>query len=77
MSRPGRPGRFVVVRTDAGFHVRLVGANGEPVLTSEAYTDVQTAVDAIGVVCAAVDALRAHVNTIEEVDERTPDGGVS
>lgn len=66
-----RPGKFVVVTTDAGLHVRLVGANGEPVMTSEPYTDVRTAVDAIGVVCAAVDGLRAHVNSIEEVDERT------
>lgn len=65
-----RPGRFQIVETEAGFHVRLVGANGEPVVTSEPYTAMATAVDAIGVVCVAVDALRAHVNAIEEVDER-------
>lgn len=69
-----RPGRFQVVRTDAGFHVRLVGANGEPVLTSEPYTELATAVDAIGITADAVDALREHVDSIEEVDERT--GGV-
>lgn len=68
------PGRFQVVTTDAGLHVRLVGGNGEPVVTSEVHPDVRTAVDAIGVVCEAVDALRAHVNSIEEVDERTAGG---
>jgi hypothetical protein len=66
-----RPGRFQVVTTDAGFHVRVVGAQGEPVVAGEVLTDVRTAVDAIGVVCEAVDALRAHINSIEEVDERT------
>lgn len=32
-----RPGKWIVVRTDAGSHVVLKGANGEIVLTSEVY----------------------------------------
>lgn len=35
------------VQTDAGWHVRLVGANGETVLTSEVYQDPRQCADAI------------------------------
>lgn len=42
-----RPGTWERVRTNAGYHARLVGANGETVLTSEVYPDPDTATEAI------------------------------
>ena len=30
-----RRGRFEVIQSEAGFHVRIVGGNGEPLATSE------------------------------------------
>ena len=38
-----RPGRWETVQTDAGWHLRLVGANGEIVLSSEVYTRKEAA----------------------------------
>lgn len=43
-------GRFEIVHTDAGHHVRIVGANGEPLATSEVLSSRQAAeenIDAI------------------------------
>lgn len=34
--------RWEHVVTDAGHHLRLRGGNGEPIMTSEVYTDPQT-----------------------------------
>lgn len=41
--RPERRSWFELVRTDAGWHVRLVGLNGEIVMSSEVYTRRATA----------------------------------
>jgi uncharacterized protein YegP (UPF0339 family) len=37
--RPERNTWFELVRTDAGWHVRLVAANGETVMSSEVHPD--------------------------------------
>lgn len=42
-----RPAQWKKVKTDAGWHVRLVGANGEIVLSSEVYTREDTADEAL------------------------------
>lgn len=49
MSRQPEAGTWQRVRTDAGWHARLVGANGEIVFTSEVYTDPDTAENALAV----------------------------
>lgn len=41
------PGHYEKALTDAGWHVRIMGANGEPVFTSEPYTEEQAADEAI------------------------------
>lgn len=41
------PGHYEKVITDEGWHVRIMGANGEPVFTSEPYTEEGTANEAI------------------------------
>lgn len=60
------------VRTDAGWHLRLVGGNGEPVLTSEVYTDQRTVEEALRVVTQAL-TITDHAVTATAwlVDERT------
>lgn len=36
-------GKFVLIRTDAGWHFNLVAANGECIMTSEVYESRQAA----------------------------------
>jgi uncharacterized protein YegP (UPF0339 family) len=43
--------RWEIVRTDAGWHVRFVAANGEPVVTGEVLSSRQDALKAIASVC--------------------------
>lgn len=62
-----QPGRWEQVRTQQGWHARLVGANGEIVLTSEVYTDPRTAQRAVEI------ARESGGLDIAEVDERTSD----
>jgi uncharacterized protein YegP (UPF0339 family) len=64
---PERRTWFELVRTDAGWHVRLVGMNGEIVMTSEVYTRRASA-QAVFALC------RGAINRPEYVDERTPGG---
>jgi uncharacterized protein YegP (UPF0339 family) len=52
--------RFDVVRTNAGYHARFVAANGEIVWTTEVYTQLDTALDAI-------DLLRGNALGVLEV----------
>lgn len=42
-----RRAKWQKVKTEAGWHVRLVGANGEIVFSSEVYTREETADDAL------------------------------
>jgi uncharacterized protein YegP (UPF0339 family) len=35
------------VQTDTGYHIQLVGGNGEVVLTSEVYSDPRSCTDAV------------------------------
>lgn len=63
------PGHFVIVTTDAGPHLRVVGANGEIILTSEPYADVRAAERAIVLVGQAYRSLRRGGSEIVRVDE--------
>ena len=69
----GSVGKWVSVRTDAGYHLRLVGANGEVVLTSEKYDDPRSVQEAVNLVYRTVQQQEFAVTEIEQVDERTPD----
>lgn len=66
-------GRFEVVRTDAGHHVRVVGANGEPLLTSEVLTSQANAVANIDAVIEIVKSAPAQGLAIHMLDERGED----
>lgn len=58
--------RWVPVRTDAGYHLRLVGANGEIMLNSEVYTSGLEAVTNV------IRVLQETIPILETlVDERT------
>lgn len=72
-----RPGRWQVVETDAGWHLRLIAANGEPIVWSETHPDEDAAWNALAVVTrstspivfsGAGDSIAAYV---QKVDERT------
>ena len=64
-----RSPHWVTVRTDSGWHVRLIGGNGEPILTSEPYTDRRSADRAITIAKVAQDS------AFLEVDERSQESG--
>lgn len=74
-------GKWQCVRTDAGYHLRLVGANGEIVLASETYTDKRSIQEAIDVVVSTVRAddaetiAKGEAPTVEEFDMRLNTGG--
>ena len=67
MMAPVRRGQWQCVQTDSGWHLRLVAANGENVLTSEVYTRKQAVEEAFGV------TLNSKVEPLRLVDERTHD----
>jgi hypothetical protein len=60
-------GRFEIVRTDAGYHVRTVGANGETLSNSETLSTFESAVRNVE---AQVEIAQAGVDLIARVDER-------
>lgn len=64
--RPDRRSWFELVRSDAGWHVRLVGTNGEIVMSSEVYVH-RVSAQAVFALC------RGAINRPEFVDERTRD----
>lgn len=71
-------GRFEIVRTNAGHHVRIVGANGEPLATSEVLGDNVTAHhNAEAIVEIVLDALDSQSGAggwdVRQVDEREVD----
>lgn len=61
-------GRWVPVRTDAGYHLRLVGANGEIVLNSEVYTEERQIDNTMRILRETMPVTEALV------DERTDQG---
>lgn len=66
-------GRFEVVRTNAGHHVRVIGANGEPLLTSEVLTSQANAVANIDAVIEIVKSAPTQGLAVHMLDERTPE----
>lgn len=60
-------------RTDAGYHVVFVAANGEPMLTSEVYASGSTAHDAVQTVEDLIVQWHVSGQTLEVTfsDERT------
>lgn len=67
-----RPGTWQSVRTAAGWHLRLVGANGEPVLTTEVYTDPRQVEETLNLIRRSSQQLEfdAASTVLEPVDER-------
>lgn len=43
-----------VVQTDSGWHLRIKGANGEKMMTSEVYTRRETAEESLDVITNAI-----------------------
>ena len=64
--------RFEAVRTAAGWHGRLVAANGRTVWTTEVYTRRRAAVAAINVLLAAVETHLRDPVEVRDIDERPP-----
>lgn len=67
-------GRWESVRTNAGWHLRLVGANGEIVMTSETYADqrsVENALDILFATIANQEKMEISNTVLTEVDMRT------
>ena len=62
-----RPGKWQRVHTEAGWHLRLVGANGEPVLTTEVYVDREACDEALELVRITMNS-SDHAE-IQDVDE--------
>lgn len=65
-----RGAKFVIVRTNAGWHTRLIGGNAQKVLTSEPYTRKRAAYRAIEIAREAFHDAGVTVYEVEEVDER-------
>lgn len=70
-----RPGTWERVHTDAGWHLRLVGANGEPVMTSEVYEDRDSCDEALEIVRRSVPGVYGPdsfdvAEYLKDVDER-------
>ena len=66
--QPERRSWFDLVRTDAGWHVRLTGTNGEIVMTSEVYPDRRDA-ENVYALC------RGAITRTGYLDERSRDVG--
>lgn len=66
-------GRFEVVRTNAGHHVRVIGENGEPLMTSEVLTSEQNALANIDAVIDIVKSAPPKGLQIRILDTRGED----
>lgn len=74
------PGRFERVRTEHGWHGRIVGGNDEIVWTTEKYPDKRQVAEALDVFVATLHGFdvvtftRAYAQPVEliDVDERPP-----
>lgn len=60
-------GHWERVHTPAGWHLRLVGANGEIVLSSEVYADKRSCLDALMMVVASLDTVNLGLEDVEEL----------
>jgi uncharacterized protein YegP (UPF0339 family) len=63
------PGKWRGIRTTAGVHLQLKGANGEPVLTSEVYENDESLQVALDLVGRTEPVLTEIVDLRGEVDE--------
>lgn len=63
-------GRFEIVRTDAGHHVRVVGANGETLMTSEVLTSEANAFNNIDAVIDIVKSAPPQGLAVRVLDAR-------
>lgn len=63
-------GRFEIVRTDAGFHVRTIGGNGETLQTSEVLEDRESAEKNIDAVIRVVRDTGVKGVEVHHVDAR-------
>lgn len=64
-------GRFEIVRTDAGFHVRIIAANGELLATSEVLTSKATAEENIDAVVTVVKDVGVKGVEVRHIDARS------
>jgi len=69
-AEPARPYWEHVVR-DSGHYLRMVGANGEPMLTSEAYTRGEEVTEAYRSMIYSVAGVTAGIDQLRYRDERT------
>ena len=65
-----RRGRFEIVRTDAGFHVRIIGANGEPLAASEVLESRAAAEQNVDAVITVVKATSVKGVEVRHIDAR-------
>lgn len=63
-------GRFEVVRTEAGHHVRVVGANGESLMSSEVLSSEKNALNNIDAVIDIIKSAPMKGLPIHILDER-------
>jgi uncharacterized protein YegP (UPF0339 family) len=61
---PVRRGQWQSVHTDEGWHLRLVAANGEIVLTSKVFTRKEAVLESFGI------TLNSSVMALRDIDER-------
>jgi uncharacterized protein YegP (UPF0339 family) len=66
-------GRFEIVCTSAGFHVRTIGANGEPLQTSEVLTSRAAAEANVDAVIGVVRDVPAKGVEVRHIDARGGD----
>lgn len=66
-------GRFEIVRTDAGWHVRIVGANGEPLAVSEVLESRQAAEENVDAVIGVVRSAGVRGVEVRHIDARGKD----
>lgn len=59
-----RSPHFALIHTNSGVHLRIDGANGEPIMTSEVYTDLYTANRAAHLVVRTVAQLLQNNNLL-------------
>lgn len=65
--------RFEIVRADAGWHVRIVGANGEPLASSEVLESRVAAEENVDAVIGVVRSAGVRAVEVRHIDARGKD----